>query len=173
MIKYFNYRKSIAIIPQDPILFTGTIRDNIDPYREYREDQIWAAISKVKIKAVIPSLEARVRQNGIGFSVGQKQLICLARAALRQNKIVILDEATANMDAISENLLYELVEEAFEDCTILIIAHRIDYIRRCDRVMVIDAGSIVEYDNPNVLLNNSDSEFAKICREVHKRSRKR
>lgn len=106
-----------------------------------------------------------MRENGVGFSVGQKQLICLARAALRRNKIVILDEATANMDAESENLLYRIVEEVFADCTILIIAHRLEYIRKCDKVMVIHSGEVVEFENPQSLLRNEQSMFHSMCRE--------
>lgn len=106
-----------------------------------------------------------MKQNGIGFSVGQKQLICLARAALGHNKIVILDEATANMDVDSENLLYTIVEEVFSECTILIIAHRLDYIKKCDRVMVIESGRLIEYDAPNVLMSTEESIFRKMCIE--------
>lgn len=152
-------RKNIAIIPQDPILFTGTIRDNIDPYREYTEDQIWAAVTKVKLKSCITNLDAAVIQNGVGFSVGQKQLICLARAALRHNDIVILDEATANMDVQTEMLLYNVIEEVFSECTILIIAHRLEYIKKCDKVMVIESGHLVEYCPPDLLFRDGGSLF--------------
>lgn len=133
------------------MMFTGSIRDNIDPYREYSEDQIWAAIGKVKLETCISNLEAPIMQNGVGFSVGQKQLICLARAALRNNKIVILDEATANMDEQTETLLYNVIEEVFSQCTILIIAHRLEYIKQCDKVMVIESGRLVEYGPPEIL----------------------
>lgn len=159
---FYVSRNNIAIIPQDPFLFTGTIRDNMDPYREYSDDKIWTAISKVKIRSVVPSLEAAVTESGIGFSVGQKQLICLARAALRSNKILILDEATANIDTGTEVLLNDLLEEVFAECTILIIAHRLDYIRKCDKVIVLDSGKIVEYGHPSVLLEQKGS-FYKMC----------
>lgn len=118
----------------------------------------------MRITNIISNLDAPVKQNGIGFSVGQKQLICLARAALRHNKIVILDEATANMDVKTENLLYAVVEEVFSECTILIIAHRLDYIKKCDRVMVIEAGRLVEYDTPDALMS-TESLFWKMCIE--------
>lgn len=144
-------------------MFSGTIRDNIDPYREYSEDQIWAAVTKVKLKTCISNLDAAVIQNGVGFSVGQKQLICLARAALRHNKIVILDEATANMDVQTEILLYNVIEEVFSECTILIIAHRLEYIKKCDKVMVIESGHLVEYGPPDILFREGGSLFQTMC----------
>lgn len=115
------------------------------------------------MKDALPNLDALVKQNGVGFSVGEKQLICLARAALKNNKIVVLDEATANMDRETETLLYSVVEEVFVKCTILIIAHRLDYIKKCDRVMVIDSGKVIEFDDPQKLLRNSKSKFFKMC----------
>lgn len=155
------FRKSIAIIPQDPILFTGSIRDNIDPNREYEDENIWSAINKVKLQNVINSLDANVVQNGVGFSVGQKQLICLARASLRRNKIVILDEATANMDLETEDMLYRVIDDVFSKCTILIIAHRLDYIRKCDKLIIFDAGGVDCY-NTRISLGSNGGLFNKM-----------
>lgn len=151
-------------------MFTGTIRENIDPYKQFPDEKIWDALAKVKLKNVISDLDLPVEENGVGFSVGQKQLICLARAALKHNKIVILDEATANMDAETETLLYSVVDNVFSECTILIIAHRLDYITKCDRVIIIDSGIIREYENPQILLRNRNSYFYRMC--IHNKNSK-
>ncbi|KAJ8957017.1 hypothetical protein NQ318_012189 [Aromia moschata] len=157
-------RRSIAIIPQDPILFTGTIRSNIDPDKKYTDAVIWKAIDQVKIKHLITSLDVEVKEGGSHFSVGQKQLICLARAAIDKFKIVVLDEATANMDAVTDKMLHDVIDELFSQCTMLMIAHRLHSVLNCDKVMVLDNGRIVEFDNPRVLLEDEDSIFCSMCR---------
>ncbi|XP_057662641.1 probable multidrug resistance-associated protein lethal(2)03659 [Diorhabda carinulata] len=154
-----NYlRKNIAIIPQDPVLFGGTLRDNIDPYREHSDEKIWTILNQLLIKN-IQSLDAEIPN----FSAGQKQLICMARAALKNCKIIVLDEITANMDADNDDLIHFLVEKIFGDCTVLTIAHRLNFILGCDVVIVMENGRIVEVDEPKVLLENKNSVFAKIC----------
>ncbi|KAJ8931650.1 hypothetical protein NQ314_015402 [Rhamnusium bicolor] len=158
--------RSIAIIPQDPILFTGTIRDNLDPNRKYTDGKIWKAIEQVKIKDLVPSLDLEVKESGASFSAGQKQLICLARAALGKYKIVVLDEATANMDSVTDKMLHGIIEDIFVDCTILTIAHRLHSILNCDLVMVLDNGELIEFDNPKKLLQNKSTHFYKMCRET-------
>nr|CAI5851682.1 unnamed protein product [Callosobruchus analis] len=160
-LKYL--RSKIAIIPQDPILFSGTIRENIDPYKTYPDSRIWETISKVKIKDIIPNLDMMIQDNGSNFSAGQKQLICLARAVIGKCKIVVLDEATANMDPFTDKMLHAVIEEVFSDCTILTIAHRLQYIMDCDKVIVMDNGELVECDNPKDLLQNQGSLFYKMC----------
>lgn len=151
-------RKNIAIIPQDPILFSGTLRDNIDPYREHSDEKIWTVLNQLLLKN-IQTLDADIPN----FSAGQKQLICMARAALNDCKIIILDEITANMDTDNDSLIHSLVEKIFRDCTILTIAHRLNFILCCDMVIVMENGQIVEVDEPKVLLENKNSIFAKIC----------
>lgn len=159
------FRSNIAIIPQDPILFTGTIRDNIDPKKKYTDEKIWKVMDRVKIKDLIPSLDFQVKEKGSSFSSGQRQLICLARAAIGKYKIVVLDEATANMDPVTDKMLHDVIEEIFSQCTILIIAHRLHSILNCDLVMVLDSGRLVEYDNPRKLIQDESTAFYKMCKE--------
>ncbi|XP_050306973.1 probable multidrug resistance-associated protein lethal(2)03659 [Anthonomus grandis grandis] len=150
-------RKSISIIPQDPIIFEGSIRENVDPYQIYTDQEIWLALEKVKVKDLIPSLDEDI--TNLSLSSGQKQLLSLARAVIRKNKIVVLDEATANMDEESDELVHKLIRENFSNCTVIMIAHRLSTILDCDRVMVLDKGEIVEFDDPRVLLADKGSLF--------------
>lgn len=163
---FLCFRKNIAIIPQDPVLFTGTFRENIDPFDRYSDDHIWEVIEKVGINEMIPTLETYVENSGAKYSAGQKQLVCLARAAIAKCRILVLDEATANMDAETEKMLTGVVEEIFADCTILAIAHRLHSILHFDKVLVLDRGNIVEYDNPRTLLAQTHTVFHRMCEEA-------
>lgn len=131
----------------------------------YPDDVIWEVIQRVGLKEMVPSLEKIIEDSGSHYSSGQKQLICLARAAIAKCKIVVLDEATANMDAETDKMLHDIVYDVFSDCTILMIAHRMHLILKCDKVLVLDKGNVVEFDDPKTLLNNSDSLFHKMCQE--------
>ncbi|KAF7278953.1 hypothetical protein GWI33_007817 [Rhynchophorus ferrugineus] len=155
-------RKHISIIPQDPMLFHGTIRHNIDPLGEYTDTDIWTAIKKVHMTDHISTLDLPITDHGSNFSTGQRQLICLARAIIRQNKIVVLDEATANMDPETEFLVQKTIEDNFADCTLLIIAHRLKSILNCDKILVMEKGEIAEFDEPIMLMENKNSFFAKM-----------
>lgn len=159
------YRKNICIIPQDPILFTGTIRENLDPQSKFTDDVLWNVIRRVGIQEMVPTLETMIEDSGSHYSSGQKQLICLARAALVKSKILVLDEATANMDTETDEMLHDIIDEIFTDCTILMIAHRLHLILNCDKVLVLDNGNIVEFDHPKNLLNKQDGLFRKMCEE--------
>lgn len=123
------------------------------------------AIEKVKIKDMIPTLDTEVSENDSSFSAGQKQLICLARAALRKCKIVVMDEATANMDDETDKMLHNVIEEIFCDCTVITIAHRLRTIINCDMVLVMDNGELIEVDNPKELMKHKNSTFYKMCQE--------
>lgn len=114
---------------------------------------------------MVPSLEKIIEDSGSRYSSGQKQLICLARAAIAKCKIVVLDEATANMDADRDKMLHDIVYDVFSDCTILMIAHRMHLILKCDKVLVLDKGNVVEFDEPKTLLNNPESLFHKMCQQ--------
>lgn len=162
-IRIFIFRKNIAIIPQDPVLFTGTLRENIDPLNKHTDDVIWDVIDKVKLKHMVPTLDMFIEEGGAKYSSGQKQLVCLARAAISNSKILVLDEATANMDAETDILLSGVIDNIFSKSTVLTIAHRLHSVLNCDKVLVLDRGIIVEFDEPKVLMNIKDGLFRKMC----------
>ncbi|XP_044266441.1 ATP-binding cassette subfamily C member 4-like [Tribolium madens] len=160
-------RSNIAIIPQDPVLFSGTIRSNIDPIGLYTDEEIWKAIKTANLKNLFPSLDYQITESGSNYSSGQRQLICLARAIISKCKIIILDEATANVDPETDVVIYSTIQESFASCTVLTIAHRLHTVMYSDRVMVVDKGRIVEFDNPSVLLNNQNGFFYKMIRQAN------
>ncbi|XP_060516805.1 ATP-binding cassette sub-family C member 4-like [Cylas formicarius] len=159
-------RSKIGIIPQDPILFSGTIRTNIDPLNKYTDSEIWLAIEKVQLKNLVTGLDQPVTNGGQSYSSGQRQLLCLARALISNNKIVVLDEATANMDPQTDASLQKTIKECFAQCTVLTIAHRLNTFIQADKVLVVDGGRIVEFDEPTVLLGNRDGAFYRMMKEV-------
>ncbi|XP_075590754.1 ATP-binding cassette sub-family C member 4 isoform X2 [Dermatophagoides farinae] len=164
-----DLRKKLSIIPQDPVVFTGSVRYNLDPFHEYADDNIWSALEQVQLKAQVNNykgkLETMITESGSNLSVGQRQLICLARAILKNNRILILDEATANVDHQTDQLIQQTIREKFCDCTVLTIAHRLNTIIDCDRVLVLDAGEIVEFDIPYFLLRSKGS-FYEMCKKT-------
>nr|XP_023012681.1 probable multidrug resistance-associated protein lethal(2)03659 [Leptinotarsa decemlineata] len=151
-------RGKIGIIPQDPILFSGTIRSNLDPFGDFTDRELWNVLMRVGLD-ICANLDTQVAIDGSTFSSGQKQLICLARAMLRSTRILILDEASANIDRDTEIVLEKIIEENFSKCTIFKIAHRIPSILRCDKVLVLDAGELKEFDSPLALLENKNGLF--------------
>ncbi|XP_026577525.1 multidrug resistance-associated protein 5 isoform X3 [Pseudonaja textilis] len=158
-----DLRSKLSIIPQEPVLFSGTVRSNLDPFTQYSEEQIWEALERTHMKDCISQLpmklESEVMENGENFSVGERQLLCIARALLRRCKILILDEATAAMDTETDLLIQETIREAFADCTMLTIAHRLHTVLGSDRIMVLMQGQVVEFDTPAALLSNDNSRF--------------
>ncbi|XP_050673524.1 ATP-binding cassette subfamily C member 4-like isoform X1 [Leptidea sinapis] len=159
-------RSKISIIPQEPVLFSATIRYNLDPFNSYEDDQLWKALEAVDLKAAIPALDFKVSEGGSNFSLGQRQLVCLARAILRGNRILVLDEATANVDPKTDEFIQRTIRKRFSDCTVLTVAHRLNTIMDSDRVMVMDAGRLVEFDHPYNLLSNQESYFSKMVQET-------
>ncbi|XP_048464738.1 canalicular multispecific organic anion transporter 1 isoform X1 [Rhincodon typus] len=151
-----DLRQKLTIIPQDPVLFSGTIHMNLDPFSRYTDEELWQSLELAHLKQYVASLpgklQHKVSEGGKNLSVGQRQLLCLARALLRKSKILILDEATAAIDLETDNLIQTTIQNEFTDCTVLIIAHRLHTIMDCTRVMVLDAGRIIEFDSPFELL---------------------
>lgn len=162
-------RKHISIIPQDPVLFSGTLRRNVDPFGMYPDYMLWRALDDVDLKDSINEihgLDSHVAESGSNFSVGQRQLVCLARAILRRNRILILDEATANVDPHTDSLIQKTIRTKFTDCTVLTVAHRLNTIVDSDRVLVMKAGIMVEFDHPHILLQKKDGHFYNMVQET-------
>ncbi|XP_037030669.1 multidrug resistance-associated protein 4-like [Bradysia coprophila] len=161
-----DLRSKISIIPQDPILFSGNMRNNLDPFEEKTDDEIWNALAQVELKQVISllpgGLDCKMSDGGSNFSMGQRQLVCLARAILRNNKILVLDEATSNVDAETDNFIQTTIRTKFSDCTVITIAHRLHTVMDSDRVLVMDAGKVVEYGHPYDLLKSSGGFLRKL-----------
>uniref|UniRef100_A0A8C0GT18 Uncharacterized protein n=1 Tax=Chelonoidis abingdonii TaxID=106734 RepID=A0A8C0GT18_CHEAB len=151
-----DLRQSLTIIPQDPVLFSGTLRMNLDPFDQHSDEEIWKALELAHLKTYVLDLPERlshqVSEAGENLSVGQRQLLCLARALLRKSKILILDEATAAVDLETDHLIQTTIRSEFTNCTVLTIAHRLHTIMDCNRCVSVHAGRIVEYDSPERLL---------------------
>ncbi|PNJ78412.1 ABCC4 isoform 4 [Pongo abelii] len=167
-----DLRKKMSIIPQEPVLFTGTMRKNLDPFNEHTDEELWNALQEVQLKETIEDLpgkmDTELAESGSNFSVGQRQLVCLARAILRKNQILIIDEATANVDPRTDELIQKKIREKFAHCTVLTIAHRLNTIIDSDKIMVLDSGRLKEYDEPYVLLQNKESLFYKMVQQLGK-----
>ncbi|KAL7748648.1 hypothetical protein RI367_006059 [Sorochytrium milnesiophthora] len=161
-----DLRGRLTIIPQDPVLFDGTMRSNLDPLEQHDDAELWSVLELVGIKDYIAGLQGRltaeVSQGGSNFSAGQKQLLTLARALLGKQRIVIFDEATSATDAETDAFVQRTIRTEFKDCTVLTIAHRIDTIMDSDRILVLDQGHVAEFDSPQVLLQNQDSAFTRL-----------
>lgn len=154
-------RKNVAFIPQTPFLIQGTIKENLDPFNECTDEQINGVIQEVNLEEKISSLPeglmTYVSENNNLFSVGQKQLVCLARAIIRKTKILVLDEATANVDLETDNFIQTTLREKFKNCTVFIIAHRLATVIDADRILVMSKGKCQEYDHPlRLLVNHPD-----------------
>ncbi|GAU33770.1 hypothetical protein TSUD_393320 [Trifolium subterraneum] len=168
-----DLRSRFGIIPQEPVLFQGTVRTNIDPLGIYSEEEIWKSLERCQLKEVVAAkpekLEASVVDGGDNWSVGQRQLLCLGRIMLKRSKILFMDEATASVDSQTDAVIQKIIREDFADRTIVSIAHRIPTVMDCDKVLVIDAGLAKEYDKPSRLLERH-SLFAALVKEYSNRS---
>lgn len=174
-----DLRQAITIIPQDPTLFTGTVRSNLDPFHEYTDEEIYAALVRVNLisreemngarndtnenKNKFLDLDSPVSEGGNNMSQGQRQLTCLARSLLKSPKVILLDEATASIDYQSDAMIQNTIREEFAGSTILTIAHRLRSIIDYDKILVMDAGKVVEYDDPYALIANKESLFYSMC----------
>jgi ATP-binding cassette subfamily C (CFTR/MRP) protein 1 len=158
-----DLRERMAIIPQDPVLFSGTVRYNLDPFNRVSDAELWQALARVHLDQTVrempAGLDTAVAEYGENLSQGQRQLVCIARAMLRHARVLVLDEATASVDGQTDRLIQTAIRENFADCTVLTIAHRLDTILDCDRVLVLDRGRVAEYDRPSVLLARKGGVF--------------
>ncbi|KAF9974142.1 hypothetical protein BGZ73_002503 [Actinomortierella ambigua] len=171
-IGLYDLRQHLAIIPQEPILFSGTLRENLDPFGESSDADLWTALERAHLKPYIQSLpgggglSSEVSANGENFSVGQRSLLCLARALLRKTKILVLDEATSSVDMQTDELIQQTIRTEFQDRTILTIAHRIKTVMDYDKILVLDQGRVHEFASPQQLIQNQDSMFYKLAEQA-------
>ncbi|XP_077580290.1 ATP-binding cassette sub-family C member 4-like isoform X1 [Stigmatopora nigra] len=165
-----DLRQKMSIIPQDPVLFTDTVRKNLDPFQQHTDAELWKALDQVQLKYMVEDLPTKLEtilaESGSNFSVGQRQLMCLARAILRKNRILIIDEATANVDPRTDELIQVTIRREFRDCTVLTIAHRLNTIIDSDRILVLDEGRIQEFDRPVDLLQNKDGALYRLVQQL-------
>jgi ABC-type multidrug transport system fused ATPase/permease subunit len=188
-IGLYDLRSRLTIIPQDPVLFTGTIRTNLDPLEEHDDKTLWDAVKRVNLldsfqmHSIVSdldtvtgsssdvtcsiSLDSPVTENGGNFSQGQRQLVCLARALLRRTRIVFLDEATASVDYETDGKIQETIRQEFENSTVICIAHRLRTVIDYDKILVLDKGMVLEYGRPIDLIENSEiGAFRGMCQET-------
>ncbi|XP_018496727.1 canalicular multispecific organic anion transporter 1-like [Galendromus occidentalis] len=163
-----DLRPRLTIIPQEPVIFSGTLRVNLDPNDEYTDGELWSALEKAHVKKQFDSngLETEISEGGANLSLGQRQLVCLARAILRKKKILVMDEATAAVDVETDALIQETIRNDFSDCTIITIAHRLNTIMDSHTVIVMEAGAVVERGSPDALLRDPESRFHAMALEA-------
>ncbi|XP_043701211.1 ABC transporter C family member 3-like isoform X2 [Telopea speciosissima] len=164
-----DLRSRLSIIPQDPIMFEGTLRSNLDPFKEYMDEQIWKALDRCQLGDEVrkkeEKLDSIVTENGENWSMGQRQLICLARILLKRSKVLVLDEATASVDTATDYLIQQTLRQYFSRSTVITIAHRLTSVLDMDKVLLLDNGLVLEYDSPAKLLDIKSSSFAKLINE--------
>lgn len=163
-------RSRLTIIPQDPVLFSGSMRMNLDPFNQYSDKNVWDALDHAHLRSFVSNLpnglSFEVSEGGSNLSIGQRQLVCLARALLRKTKVLILDEATAAVDLETDDLIQATIRQEFADCTVLTIAHRLNTIMDSNRVLVLDSGLIKEFDTPENLLADRNSTFYSMAKDA-------
>ncbi|KAM0065999.1 putative ABC-type xenobiotic transporter [Helianthus debilis subsp. tardiflorus] len=163
-----DLRMNLSVIPQEPTLFRGSVRTNLDPLGLHSDDEIWKALEKCQLKTTISSLpnllDSSVSDEGENWSAGQRQLFCLGRVLLRRNKILVLDEATASIDSATDVILQRIIREEFSSCTVITVAHRVPTVIDSDKVMVLSFGKMMEYDEPSKLME-TDTFFSKLVAE--------
>ncbi|CAM9122992.1 unnamed protein product [Ectocarpus sp. 4 AP-2014] len=153
-----DLRPRMSVVPQTPFLFSGSMRLNLDPFAKQSDAQMWASLEAVQMKTYVQSLagglDAPVAEGGGNLSVGQRQLLCLARAVLQRSQILVMDEATANIDQHTDSLIQDVVRSSFKGKTVIMVAHRLNTVIDCDQVVVLSEGSVVEAGHPHVLLRD-------------------
>uniref|UniRef100_A0A452DVR8 Multidrug resistance-associated protein 4 n=1 Tax=Capra hircus TaxID=9925 RepID=A0A452DVR8_CAPHI len=163
-------RKEMSVAPQESILFTGTMRENLDLHNEHTDEELWNALEEVQLKEAIEDLpykmDTELVEFGSNLSVGQRQLVCLARAILRKSQILIIDKATSNVDPSTDRLIQKKILEKFAQCTVLIIAHRLSTVIDSESIMVLDSGELKEYRRTYNLLKDEHSSFSKMVQQL-------
>lgn len=175
-------RNAIAIVPQDPTLFRGSVRFNLDPFNQYTDEELWNALESAHLAEYVRNMKdtedniniatstvsmlerKQVAEKGSNFSVGQRQLLCMARAVLRKAPILVLDECTASVDHETDWLIQETVRNKLSHCTVLCVAHRLHTIAYYDEIIVMDKGTVVEFADPYTLINTENSIFRNMCK---------
>ena len=164
----------ISIIPQEPVVFAGTVRENLDPNHDGIDDEIlWKALEEVNLKSRFDKtgddgLNFYVGEDGSELSHGERQLLVICRALVRSCKVLLIDEATSSVDGKTDAMIQKAIRERFKDTTVLTIAHRLDTIMDSDRIIVMEEGKIVEFDTPNVLLENENGIFFEMVKKNDK-----
>lgn len=162
-------REKLSIIPQNPMLFKGTLRHYLDPFNVFTDDVLWESVRKVGLSDRIGQeenkLECAVEENGENFSVGERQMLCMAQALLRDSRIVIFDEATAAIDHETDKALQKVIRTAFASSTVLTIAHRLDTVLDSDKILVLDGGRVVEFASPKELVAKGSGAFYDLMQE--------
>ncbi|ORZ32683.1 multidrug resistance-associated protein 4-like protein [Catenaria anguillulae PL171] len=169
-LKVEELRRRLSIIPQSPMLFRGSVRFNLDPFNEYSDHEIWQALERVQLKSVVEQLEGKldapVVDGGQNFSVGSRQLLCASRSLLKKARVLVADEASANIDFKSDALIQQVLQHAFPDTLVITIAHRLTTVIQYDRLVVLDAGKIMEVGHAWELLQNPNGMFAKMVADT-------
>ncbi|GMY30465.1 ABC transporter C family member 10-like [Fagus crenata] len=164
-----DLRSRLGIIPQDPTLFSGSVRYNLDPLSKHTDQEMWEVLEKCQLREAIrkkeEGLDSLVTQDGSNWSMGQRQLFCLGRALLKRSRILVLDEATASIDNVTDSILQKTIRKEFACCTVITVAHRIPTVMDCNKVLAIRDGKIVEYDEPMKLMNKESSLFGQLVKE--------
>ncbi|KAK4747902.1 hypothetical protein SAY87_014488 [Trapa incisa] len=169
-----DLRSHLGIIPQEPTLFGGTVRYNLDPLSEHTDEEIWEVLAKCQLREAVQEkdggLSSLVMQDGSNWSMGQRQLFCLGRALLKRRRILVLDEATASIDNATDSILQRTIRTEFASCTVITVAHRIPTVMDCTMVLGMSDGRLVEYDEPMKLMNREDFLFGQLCKEYWSRT---
>jgi len=167
-IQLESLRREISIIPQEPVMFSGTLRWNLDPFDEHKDEEIWRVLRDVQMEQhirTVGDLNVLVAERGQNFSCGQRQLICIGRALLRKSSLVLLDEATASVDTATDRIVQKVMDRLFKDRTMLVIAHRLETVANSDLILTLDNGCAKEFASPKELLANSGSIFSQLVGE--------
>ena len=159
-------RRAITVLGQNPALFSGTVRQNLDLMEQFEDAELWRALEQVQLKSLVENLQGQLNhellEHGENFSVGERQLICLARVLLQQKKIVILDEPTAHVDPDTEQTIWNIVDEKLKNSTVITVAHRLNTIRDCDKILVLKSGEVEGFDSFDVPVNRKGGILSKM-----------